>query len=305
MENNGIVKTSPPALQPVSAAIEHALLRNDLSKLTQEQKLDYLKAVCGSLGLNPLTNPFSYTVFDGKERLYATRDCTDQLRNIHSVSITIVDRQMLNDIYIVTARASLPSGRTDESTGAVCLQGLKGKMLANAYMIAETKAKRRVALSICGLGFLDETEVETMQELKPVEDRPARIESRRATMKAPAKGEAVETNTPAPPVAETAAETAVAEATLEAAKSYRFTTPEIQIRKRDLFGEPMLSYSIELLEWMFTHEKFYSRLNASDQAFLKFVTENWAELTAPPKEAEGFKPLSFEEDEIPNFEVKK
>jgi hypothetical protein len=35
-------------------------------------------------------------------------------------------------------------------------------------MKAETKAKRRVTLSICGLGLLDETEVETVP--KPVMD---------------------------------------------------------------------------------------------------------------------------------------
>jgi len=36
---------------------------------------------------------------------------------------------------------------------------LQGESLANALMKAETKAKRRVTLSICGLGMLDETEI--------------------------------------------------------------------------------------------------------------------------------------------------
>src|SRR5574343_296815 len=35
-------------------------------------------------------------------------------------------------------------------------------------MKAETKAKRRVTLSICGLGMLDETETATIQDAKPV-----------------------------------------------------------------------------------------------------------------------------------------
>jgi hypothetical protein len=34
--------------------------------------------------------------------------------------------------------------------------------MANALMKAETKAKRRVTLSICGLGMLDESEVESI-----------------------------------------------------------------------------------------------------------------------------------------------
>jgi hypothetical protein len=38
--------------------------------------------------------------------------------------------------------------------------------LANALMKAETKAKRRVTLSIAGLGWLDETELETIPQAR-------------------------------------------------------------------------------------------------------------------------------------------
>jgi hypothetical protein len=60
---------------------------------------------------------------------------------------------------VVTANAQDAKGRVDESTGAVPVEGVKGESLANAMMKAETKAKRRVTLSICGLGLLDESEV--------------------------------------------------------------------------------------------------------------------------------------------------
>ncbi len=40
-----------------------------------------------------------------------------------------------------------------------------GVSLANAVMEAETKSKRRVALSICRLAFLDETEVDSMDRV--------------------------------------------------------------------------------------------------------------------------------------------
>jgi len=46
--------------------------------------------------------------------------------------------------------------------GATSLAGLRGDNLANAFMRAETKAKRRVTLSICGLGFTDESEVDSI-----------------------------------------------------------------------------------------------------------------------------------------------
>jgi hypothetical protein len=56
------------------------------------------------------------------------------------------------------------SGRTDIATGALTISGLKGNDMANALMKAETKAKRRATLSICGLGLLDETELETIPQ---------------------------------------------------------------------------------------------------------------------------------------------
>lgn len=149
-----------------AATVEAVLLGGDLSKLTSEQRLSYYQAVTKSLGLNPLTKPFDFITLNGKLTLYAKRDCTDQLRALRGISITINDRATLGDVYVVTARAVDRDGRTDESTGAVSIKGLAGDALANAYMKAETKAKRRVTLSIAGLGMLDETEaqdVATMQ----------------------------------------------------------------------------------------------------------------------------------------------
>ena len=55
------------------------------------------------------------------------------------------------------------TGRIDAALGSVSIVGLRGEALSNAKMKAETKAKRRATLSICGLGFvLDETEIETV-----------------------------------------------------------------------------------------------------------------------------------------------
>jgi len=156
---------------------EAALVMGDLSKLTTEERMSYYKNVCESVGLNPLTRPFDYLVLNGKTVLYAKRDCTDQLRKIHSVSVQIVSRETIEGILVVTAKAMDKTGRVDESTGAVSIAGLRGDPLANAFMKAETKAKRRVTLSLCGLGMLDETEIETipvqrMPELPPTPPKP-------------------------------------------------------------------------------------------------------------------------------------
>lgn len=138
------------------------LVTGNIQALTPENKLKYYNGLCKSLKLNPLTQPFEYIKLNGKERLYAKKDATDQLRKANNVSIKIKERSAMNDIYIVIATAELPDGRTDESIGSVTIKGLSGDALANSIMKCETKAKRRVTLSICGLGMLDETEIETI-----------------------------------------------------------------------------------------------------------------------------------------------
>jgi hypothetical protein len=148
-------------------ALEKVLLEGDLSNLKPAERIAYYKAVCESVGLNPLTKPFEYLKLNGKLTLYALRSCTDQLRQIHGVSVIIPDRQIMDDVYVVTARATLPTGRTDESQGAVPIGSLKGEAKANAFMKGETKAKRRVTLSICGLSMLDETEIESIPGAQP------------------------------------------------------------------------------------------------------------------------------------------
>lgn len=161
------LKEQPPEVKPALVKteasldkIEKVLMQGDLSALNAEERVSYYKRVCDSLGLNPLTKPFDYITLNGKLTLYATRSCTDQLRNLNKVSVRITDRQELNGLYMVTAQATDPTGRVDEAMGAINVANLKGEALANAIMKGETKAKRRVTLSICGLGFLDESEVE-------------------------------------------------------------------------------------------------------------------------------------------------
>ena len=142
--------------------IEQVLVAGDLAKLTGDQRLAYYQRLCETLGLNPLTQPFQFLQLSGKLVLYATKSCTDQLRQLHGVSITSVTSAQVGDVYVVTAAATDRQGRTDCSTGAVSIGGLKGDALANGLMKAETKSKRRVTLSLCGLGMLDESEVETI-----------------------------------------------------------------------------------------------------------------------------------------------
>ena len=143
-------------------AIETVLLDGDLNQLKPEQRLEYYKAVCDSVGLNPLTQPFAYIKLNGKLKLYALKGATDQIRKVHGVSITKLEHQETEGAYIVTAYARDLTGMEDSDIGVVSIANLKGDNLANAMMKAVTKAKRRVTLSMCGLGMLDETEVDSI-----------------------------------------------------------------------------------------------------------------------------------------------
>lgn len=156
-----IQQVVPANAQPISK-IESVLIQGDLSKLTQHECEVYYLKVCETVGLNPLTKPFDYLMLNGKKVLYANKGCAEQLRSIYRISINITAREMLNDLCVVTAHARNPDGREDSGIGAVNVAGLKGEMLANAMMKAETKAKRRATLSICGMNMLDETEVESI-----------------------------------------------------------------------------------------------------------------------------------------------
>lgn len=150
--------------------IESVLITGDLAQLTPEQRLEYYRNVCQSLGLNPLTRPFDYIMLNGKLTLYARRDAADQLRRIHGISIEPPKIEYDDDWIIVTVSGRMPDGRRDAEIGVVNRRDMQGNY-GNALMKAVTKAKRRLTLSMCGLGWLDETEVETIPDAKIVDDK--------------------------------------------------------------------------------------------------------------------------------------
>src|SRR5215468_9413488 len=80
---------------PDAHILEELLLAGDLAKLSPQERLDYYAKVCSSLGLNPLTKPFEYIKLNGKLQLYARRDCTEQLRKLHNVSITEMRKELI------------------------------------------------------------------------------------------------------------------------------------------------------------------------------------------------------------------
>jgi hypothetical protein len=125
-----------------SAVMERVLALGDLRDLSPKERVQYYLHVCESVGLNPATRPFEYINLSGKLTLYSTKNCTDQLRQIHTISVASLSRETIDGVHVVTATVTNALGRRDEDVGAVNIANLKGEALANALMKATTKAKR-------------------------------------------------------------------------------------------------------------------------------------------------------------------
>lgn len=176
-------KTTKQITKPIvtldKKVVSNLILHNDIKQLTAEQKVDFVLTLCQNLGLNPALAPFSVLELQGREIIYANKSCTEQLRKIYGVSITssksdIISMEDGAMLYRTVVTLQDQTGRTDTGVGIVPLKGYNNKslsadVLANALMKADTKAKRRGTLSICGLGFLDESELDTLPNAKPIE----------------------------------------------------------------------------------------------------------------------------------------
>ena len=134
----------------------------DAAKLTADQKLQYFKARCDAAGLDYRAQPFQFISMNGKLVLYALKAATDQLASKHGIKLEIQSQATENGLRTVVVRAIAQDGRQTDEIGVVPVDGIKGADLANAFMKAVTKAKRRAVLSLCGLGMMDESELDTV-----------------------------------------------------------------------------------------------------------------------------------------------
>ena len=162
MNTDLVEQTTSPA-----DVLEKVVIDGDLSKLSSAERMAYYGQVCQSLGLNPMTRPFEYLRLNGKLTLYAKKDATEQLAQKYGISITLDAGHLMEGIYVMKATARMANREVD-ATGAVSLDALKGEAMANALMKAETKACRRAVLRLVGLGWLDETEVDSVPGATPV-----------------------------------------------------------------------------------------------------------------------------------------
>lgn len=177
-----VVKEEPKAVAPWNA-VERALAYNDYSKLDDEGRALLLNKTCESMGLNPLGQPFGLIPLNGKLTLYAKRSCTDQLASIHGLSTEEVTEAWNDKTRIFTVKVKMrdKNGRLGQNRGDVWIApNLGGQELANAFMKCHTKAIRRCVLAMCGLGFMDETEVDDssrQEKVEPKAEKPIRFAS--------------------------------------------------------------------------------------------------------------------------------
>ena len=164
------IETVVPYEQAGMEVLERVVVAGDLARLSPADRVAYYRAVCRSTGLNPLTKPFDYITLNGRLTLYATKTATDQLRSIRSISIDRCERDLSDPEYVtwlVTGHDG--AGRVDTEIGSVTIKGLSGEAKANAIMKALTKGKRRLTLSLAGLGWLDEIEVASVSSAQAVD----------------------------------------------------------------------------------------------------------------------------------------
>lgn len=160
------------------------VLDGDLSELSNGQLVAYYYHRCALLNINPGEKPFELLKLDGKLQLYFSKAGAAALTRVNRLNVEIVNRDMIDGLCIHDARVTDPTGRVVDDVGAVDIEGLKGKNLANAIMKSATKAKRRAVISACGQGILDESELDGMP------DRAERVDfaaiNRQASAGAPA-----------------------------------------------------------------------------------------------------------------------
>ena len=172
--SNGLNTLTPEIVSSI-------VINGDLSKLTPTQKVEYYNYRCHQADLDPAAKPFDLLTLNGKQILYANASCTQQLTQNRKLSHQVTNRELVDGIYCVFVRVTGPDGRSTENMGAVPVDSLKGEAKANAMLKSTTKAIRRAVLAHCGLGMMDETEVETIPGAQTItiptlENKPEEVE---------------------------------------------------------------------------------------------------------------------------------
>lgn len=167
--------------------LQKFLFYGDLSSLSIKQQNEYIFRLAKSMSLNPWTRPFDMLVLNGKMTVYTNKGAAAQLRDIKHITLKKVYAGALRlgdgippnpAVFEVEIEASIPDEhaeggwRRGSNVGTVPIQDLRGEALSNAVLKCWTKAERRATLSIAGIAFPDETEVDTIAAREEKRDEP-------------------------------------------------------------------------------------------------------------------------------------
>ena len=162
----------------LSAIAANIMMHGDVSGLDKSQKIEYIGELCRISGINPMMKPFDFIKLQGREVVYINKVGAGQLRRKHKLSITDVKHTVSDGMIFVTVSGHDANERYDSSTAALTLPEKKGEAYCNQVMKCETKAKRRFALSMCGIGAIDESDITFIQNDVP-DDLNGEIEARK------------------------------------------------------------------------------------------------------------------------------
>lgn len=179
-----IVKVNTGESATFDEKVTEILFYGNLAKLTEAERNAYLMKYCKELGLNPFARPFDIIPLNGKLTVYANKGCAAQLQDARGISVDLeyegpfqVGQKVNEDVYVVKVKTSDKAGRTGYNVGSVPIKGLQGEALSNAVMKCHTKAIRRAVLNHAGLGFPDESELDSIPGFAqyPVREAPRMI----------------------------------------------------------------------------------------------------------------------------------
>jgi hypothetical protein len=132
------------------------ITKGNLAMLSEQNRIDYYYMMCDRYGLDPLSKPFDYITTKTKDgeviSLYPNTRAAAQMRANQGISVSIASRELLGDVYMVTAKAIRRDGTFEECAGCVPIyKDMAPQAKANAYMKAETAARRRATIAACGM----------------------------------------------------------------------------------------------------------------------------------------------------------
>ncbi len=147
----------------------------DLDRLNDEQLRQYYLDACQFHGVPPELNVLAFTLMDsgdGARRrvLYAKKGATDIIRERLGISVVDLRKEVFNGTLTYTCLGKNAAGRTEIAVGASYIDGVIGRALEIAIMVAQTRAVRRMTLQFAGAGLLDETELQADSKTTDIKD---------------------------------------------------------------------------------------------------------------------------------------